>query len=84
MKKEQVLELGAGVAVIALGYALYQRFFAIKADPNRNKQARYADTKKVNVDPSTANGWQYFTDGTAIGPDGSYYMHDVLVWSPTA
>jgi len=27
-------------------------------------------------------GWQYFTDGVAIGPDGSYYKNDALVWSP--
>lgn len=28
-------------------------------------------------------GWQYFTDGTAIGPDGSYYSNGQKVWSPT-
>lgn len=28
-------------------------------------------------------GWQYFTDGTAIGPDGSYYQQGQKVWSPT-
>lgn len=28
-------------------------------------------------------GWQYFTDGTAIGPDGSYYQGGQKVWSPT-
>ena len=27
--------------------------------------------------------WQYFTDGTAIGPDGSYYTNGQKVWSPT-
>lgn len=83
MKKNDLYEVGAGVAVIALGYALYKHFYYIKPDPNRNKQAQYAGTKKVSVDQATANGWQYFTDGTAIGPDGSYYMNDKLVWSPT-
>lgn len=29
-------------------------------------------------------GWQYFTDGTAIGPDGSYYHNGVKVWSRAA
>ena len=28
-------------------------------------------------------GWQYYTDGTAIGPDGSYYSGGEKVWSPT-
>lgn len=27
--------------------------------------------------------WQYYTDGTAIGPDGSYYLNGEKVWSPT-
>lgn len=31
----------------------------------------------------TGFGWQYFTDGTAIGPDGSYYEKGQKVWSPT-
>lgn len=29
------------------------------------------------------NGWQYFTDGTAISPDGTYYKDGVAVWWPT-
>lgn len=28
-------------------------------------------------------GWQYYTDGTAIGPDGSYYQGGQKIWSPT-
>lgn len=27
-------------------------------------------------------GWRYFSDGTVIGPDGSYYSNGVKVWSP--
>ncbi len=26
--------------------------------------------------------WQYFSDGTAIAPDGSYYLNGVKVWDP--
>lgn len=29
------------------------------------------------------NGWQYFTDGTAISPDGTYYKDGAAVWWPT-
>lgn len=28
------------------------------------------------------NGWQYFTDGTAISPDGTYYYQGQMVWNP--
>ena len=28
-------------------------------------------------------GWQYYSDGTSIGPDGSYYQNGQKVWSPT-
>lgn len=27
-------------------------------------------------------GWQYFTDGTSISPEGRYYHNGVLVWNP--
>lgn len=26
-------------------------------------------------------GWQYFTDGTSIDPDGNYYHNGEKVWS---
>lgn len=26
-------------------------------------------------------GWRYYTDGTAISPDGNYYLNDQLVYS---
>ena len=29
-----------------------------------------------------AYGWQYFSDGTAISPDGTYYYQGEQVWSP--
>ena len=27
-------------------------------------------------------GWKYYDDGTAIGPDGTYYKNGVAVWAP--
>lgn len=27
-----------------------------------------------------SNGWRYFTDGTSIAPDGSYYYQGALVY----
>lgn len=29
-------------------------------------------------------GWRYYSDGTVIGPDGSYYYRGDLVYSPDA
>lgn len=28
------------------------------------------------------NGWRYFDNGTAIGPDGSYYQNGAMIWTP--
>ncbi len=30
------------------------------------------------------DGWRYFDDGTAIGPDGIYYKNGVQVYDPQA
>lgn len=27
-------------------------------------------------------GWTYFSDGTVIGPDGTYYYNGAKVWTP--
>lgn len=27
-------------------------------------------------------GWQYFTDGTVIDPDGAYWKDNRIVWAP--
>lgn len=29
-------------------------------------------------------GWNYYSNGTAIAPDGSYYLNGQKVWSPGA
>lgn len=28
------------------------------------------------------NGWRYYSDGTSIGPDGSYYFGGQRIWTP--
>ncbi|MRR51282.1 MAG: hypothetical protein EG825_10265 [Rhodocyclaceae bacterium] len=28
-------------------------------------------------------GWRYYTDGTVIGPDGTYYKDGNPIWWPT-
>ena len=45
-------------------------------------------SNKVNAIGNTALpgqagwGWSYFTDGTAIGPDGKYYFQGTEVYDP--
>lgn len=34
------------------------------------------------VQVEAGNGWQYFTDGTAISPNGVYYKNGQLTWNP--
>jgi hypothetical protein len=29
-----------------------------------------------------AHGWRYFSDGTAISPDGTYYKGGEMIWNP--
>jgi len=30
------------------------------------------------------NGWRYFSDGTAIDPQGNYYQNGQLIWTNNA
>lgn len=32
----------------------------------------------------TGWAWTYYSDGTAISPEGQYYLNGQLVWSPAA
>lgn len=82
MKTEDLLILGA---VALLGFVAWKVF----------KGTGTAATGRASVNPYTSEinntalpgdpgwGWQYFSDGTAIGPDGSYYTNGKKVWSPT-
>ena len=38
-------------------------------------------TEILNNGSAFGNGWRYFSDGTSIGPDGSYYSGSQKVWS---
>lgn len=38
-----------------------------------------------NADPGEPGwGWEYYDNGTAIGPDGTYYYQGKPVWGPGA
>lgn len=63
MKKEDIIVMGmAGLAV----FLLYG-FLNKKAAPV------YANDYSTKLVTEWA-GWKYYSDGTVIGPDGSYYL----------
>jgi len=71
MKPNDLLLLGgAALAVVLLGK---------KSTSGSSKP--WVPPQAVSV--AVPNGWQYFTDGTAISPDGTYYFQGQAVWWPT-
>jgi hypothetical protein len=36
----------------------------------------------AEIKVAQSNGWRYFTDGTAISPEGLYYFQGSQVWAP--
>lgn len=65
---------------IVLGAALVLLMVVRKSTAAAPAITNRYDTKAINV--PNANGWQYFTDGTAIGPDGKFYKNDTLIYDP--
>jgi hypothetical protein len=70
MKNEEMIILGlAGLAV----------WFILKGKAATAWKAPAYVTSNGN-----SNGWQFFSDGTSIGDDGTYYSAaGNAVWSPT-
>lgn len=91
MKTQEIAILG-GAALFA--YFLLTKRQVVPTQVAGNASAPDSRTSIFNRNvltiPNTAlptqagYGWQYFSDGTTIGPDGSYYKNGVLVWSPSA
>ncbi len=58
--------------VIFIGAAIVAFFVLTKK--------KSVSTEEIDPD-GDAGGWRYFTDGTAIGPDGAYYFKGTKVYS---
>lgn len=84
MKADYIVLGLAGLAVwfIVKGQGTGQSAFNLAA----NQMA--AGLANASNDPAkliqSYQGWQYFTDGTSISPEGSYFHNGVLVWSPAS
>ena len=79
------------VAMLAGGILLYVAYMTMTSKPgtagvNLFKPSGQNNTiwpKEINVGNTMltpADGWRYFTDGTAISPGGDYYYQGELVW----
>jgi hypothetical protein len=80
-----LLTITAGAVVAFLAVQILKRRTAAGAATPAAGGAGYATQIETLALPGQAGwGWQYFTDGTAIGPDGAYYHNGVKVWTPSA
>ena len=68
------------IAVLALaGLAVW---FIVKGRATLGQAQGKTSTYSRHAAPDY-QGWQYFTDGVAISPDGVYYLNGSPVWSPS-
>jgi hypothetical protein len=56
--------------------------FGAKPAPISTGAARTQAINNTALPGQSGWGWQYFTDGTAIGPDGKYYSGGTEVYDP--
>lgn len=71
MRNQDLMILAAaGIAA----YLILTKSGAIKGVSAGALTGNYNTTKVGDY-----NGWQYFSDGTAIGPDGAYYYQGQMV-----
>ena len=61
--------IGAGV------FAAYAVVRVMRNKPGATSQAQPYATQITKYD-----GWEYFTDGTTIAPNGDYYFQGALIW----
>ncbi|CAN7305580.1 hypothetical protein [Acidovorax delafieldii] len=51
---------------------------------NNNGNVPVTEINNTALPGQQGYGWSYYSDGTAISPDGKYYLNGNLVWSPGA
>lgn len=83
MKQSELIVLGlAGLAV----YMIVSKkggLSAVLGDGLRNQAQTTSEIFNSSGTPFS-NGWRYYSDGTAIDPQGRYYLNGQLVWSPAS
>jgi hypothetical protein len=83
MKTSDLLTM---LAMAVLGYVAFKAFKGSPASaaPAKTYGNGYSTEIANSASPGDAAwGWNYYTDGTVIGPDGSYYKDGNKIWSPS-
>lgn len=71
MKTSELLMLAAAAAVLAV---------IVKKVMGNKPFVMPAAAQEIHY--GEPNGWRYWTDGTAISPDGVYYLNGSEVYNP--
>lgn len=80
MKQNDLIVLGlAGVAVYMIVKS--QKGSTTGIDAGLRDLSKTVSEIMDTTGKTFANGWRYFTDGTAIDPAGNYYQGGQLIWS---
>lgn len=77
MKTEELIMLAVAGAVLL--WAMKSRALVGAAVLPKDYSTEIANPSKPG---DAAYGWQYFTGGTVIDPDGSYWKDGRIVWAP--
>lgn len=79
MKQNEIIILavaGAALLIVTKAKASGKSFIDTAKDMT---------TEILNSGQRYANGWRYFSDGTAISPEGDYYKDGAMIWKkPTS
>jgi hypothetical protein len=68
--------------IIVLGLAGLALWFIMKGHGGSSGTAHVSTSTYTRHAAPDYQGWQYFTDGTAISPQGIYYQNGVEIWRP--
>lgn len=74
MKQNELIILGiaaAALLVVTKAKATGKTF---------TQTAKDMTTEILNNGQRYGNGWRYFSDGTAISPEGDYYRDGAMIW----
>lgn len=74
MKDEDLILLGLVAVSVFAVFKMFPKRAAAAPAPAGNT---YGATEIMRD-----NGWTYYSDGTAIGPDGRYYYQGAEVYNP--
>jgi len=85
MRNDLILLLITAGAVVGVGWYLTKKGGTVVSVGNKSGSPENTWSSEIanNALPGQSGwGWSYYSDGVAIGPDGTYYKNGVPVWRP--